>query len=90
MTTDLNFKGNSQSRLSKKTLWFRYLAEINLILGAWYLYWRIFHSLDLQALWLAVPLLLAEIYSYVGGAMLSPYPILIPRYQSQNGRASIF
>jgi cellulose synthase (UDP-forming) len=71
MTTDLNFKGNSQSRLSKKTLWFRYLAEINLILGAWYLYWRIFHSLDLQALWLAVPLLLAEIYSYVGGAMFT-------------------
>jgi cellulose synthase (UDP-forming) len=66
-----NFKGNSQSRLSKRTLWFRYLAEINLIFGAWYLYWRIFHSLDLEALWLAIPLLLAEIYSYLGGAMFT-------------------
>jgi cellulose synthase (UDP-forming) len=66
-----NFPGNSQSRLSKRTLWFRYLAEINLIFGAWYLYWRIFHSLDLQALWLAIPLLLAEIYSYIGGAMFT-------------------
>ena len=66
-----NFKGNSQSRLSKRTLWFRYLAEINLIFGAWYLYWRIFHSLDLQALWLSIPLLIAEIYSYIGGAMFT-------------------
>jgi cellulose synthase (UDP-forming) len=66
-----NFKGNSQSRLGKRTLWFRYLAEINLIFGAWYLYWRIFHSLDLQALWLAIPLLIAEIYSYIGGAMFT-------------------
>ena len=66
-----NFKGNSQSRLSKRTLWFRYLAEINLIFGAWYLYWRIFHSLDFQALWLSIPLLIAEIYSYLGGAMFT-------------------
>jgi cellulose synthase (UDP-forming) len=66
-----NFPGNSQSRLSKRTLWFRYLAEINLIFGAWYLYWRIFHSLDLQALWLSIPLLIAEIYSYIGGAMFT-------------------
>lgn len=66
-----NFPGNSQSRLSKRTLWFRYLAEINLIFGAWYLYWRIFHSLDLEALWLAIPLLIAEIYSYLGGAMFT-------------------
>jgi cellulose synthase (UDP-forming) len=66
-----NFKSNSQSRLSKRTLWFRYLAEINLIFGAWYLYWRIFHSLDFQALWLSIPLLCAEIYSYIGGAMFT-------------------
>ncbi len=65
------FTGNSQSRLSERTLWFRYLAEINLIFGAWYLYWRIFHSLDLQALWLGIPLLCAEIYSYIGGVMFT-------------------
>jgi cellulose synthase (UDP-forming) len=66
-----NFVGNSQSRLSKSVLWFRYLAEINLIFGAWYLQWRIFHSLDFQFLWLSIPLLGAEIYSYIGGAMFT-------------------
>jgi cellulose synthase (UDP-forming) len=66
-----NFKGNSQSRLSNRALWFRYLAEINLIFGGWYLYWRVFHSLDFQALWLSIPLLCAEIYSYIGGAMFT-------------------
>ena len=63
------FRGNSRSRLKKRTLLFRYLAEINLILGLWYLVWRTTHSLNLNVLWLAVPLLLAEIYGYIGGAM---------------------
>ena len=63
---DQNFEGNSQSQLSKQTLLFRYLAEINLIFGAWYLQWRIGHSINFGALWISIPLLLAEIYSYVG------------------------
>lgn len=64
-----SFSGNSRSKLRKRTLLFRYLAEINLILGAWYLQWRITHSINFDALWLSVPLLLAEIYSYFGGVM---------------------
>ena len=68
---DQNFEGNSQSQLSKRTLLFRYLAEINLIFGAWYLQWRIGHSINFGALWISIPLLLAEIYSYVGGAMFT-------------------
>lgn len=67
----LSFSGNSRSYLKKRTLLFRYLAEINIILGAWYLQWRITHSLNFDALWLAVPLLLAEIYSYFGGVMFA-------------------
>jgi cellulose synthase (UDP-forming) len=63
------FSGNSRSSLKKRTLLFRYLAEINLILGAWYLQWRITNSINFDALWLSIPLLLAEIYSYVGGVM---------------------
>ena len=66
-----NFSGNLRSRLKARTLLFRYLAEINLILGAWYLQWRIGHSVNFNALWLAVPLLLAEIYSYIGGVMFT-------------------
>jgi cellulose synthase (UDP-forming) len=63
------FSGNIRSRLRDRTLLFRYLAEINLIFGAWYLHWRITHSINFAALWLSVPLLLAEIYSYFGGLM---------------------
>ncbi|BAY38431.1 cellulose synthase catalytic subunit [Nostoc sp. NIES-2111] len=64
-----NFSGNSRSTLKKRTLLFRYLAEINLIFGLWYLQWRITHSINFDALWLSIPLLLAEIYSYFGGVM---------------------
>lgn len=63
------FSGNSRSHLKKRTLLFRYLAEINLIFGAWYLHWRITNSINFDALWLSIPLLLAEIYSYFGGVM---------------------
>lgn len=65
------FSGNLRSRLKERTLLFRFLAEINLILGAWYLQWRIGHSINFSALWLAIPLLLAEIYSYLGGVMFT-------------------
>jgi cellulose synthase (UDP-forming) len=65
------FSGNQQSRLRKRTLLFRYLAEINLLLGGWYLYWRLGHSINFQAWWLAIPLFLAELYSYLGGVMFT-------------------
>ena len=64
-----NFTGNTRSHLKKRTLLFRYLAEINLIFGAWYLFWRIGYSINFGALWLSIPLLIAEIYSYFGGVM---------------------
>ncbi|MEH2239324.1 glycosyltransferase [Nostoc sp.] len=64
-----NFSGNSRSTLKKRTLLFRYLAEINLIFGIWYLQWRITHSINFDALWISIPLLIAEIYSYFGGVM---------------------
>ncbi|WP_225894253.1 hypothetical protein [Atlanticothrix silvestris] len=31
--------------------------------------WRVTHSINFDALWLSIPLLLAEIYSYFGGVM---------------------
>jgi len=64
-----NFSGNSRSSLKKTTLLFRYLAEINLIFGIWYLQWRITHSINFDALWISIPLLVAEIYSFCGGVM---------------------
>lgn len=66
-----SFSGNRRSTLRPRTLWFRYIAIINLMLGAWYLQWRIGHSINFNVLWLSIPLLLAEIYSYIGGAIFT-------------------
>ncbi len=65
------FLGNTISRLRKNTLLFRYFAEINLCLGLWYLNWRIFDSVNYAALWIALPLLIAEIYSYIGAVLFT-------------------
>ncbi|MBW4545828.1 MAG: ATP-binding protein [Symplocastrum torsivum CPER-KK1] len=80
------FSGNIRSRLKDRTLLFRYLAEINLIFGAWYLHWRITHSINFAALWLSIPLLIAEIYSYFGGVMflLGLWRPIVRRVKSLN------
>ena len=62
-----SFAGNTRSQLKKRTLLFRYLAIINLSLGGWYLIWRTTHSINWDAWWISLPLLGAEIYSYIGG-----------------------
>lgn len=75
MTNSIPIVENSQNfaniitRLQPKTYLLRYLIIINLIFGAWYLQWRITNSVNFNALWLSIPLLLAEIYSYLGGVM---------------------
>ncbi len=48
-----------------ETLW-QFLATVNLALGAWYLLWRWGHSLNPDALWFAVPLVIAETLAYFG------------------------
>ena len=58
---------NIQIRLCDRTLLFRYLVIINLMIGAWYLHWRLTRSLNTEALWFSIPLVLAEMYMYVGG-----------------------
>jgi cellulose synthase (UDP-forming) len=60
---------NDQSYLKPGTLLLRYLTVINLVLGAWYLQWRLFYSLDRSVLWLSIPVLLAEIYVYFWWAL---------------------
>lgn len=49
----------------RELLW-QYLATITLIIGAWYLYWRWSASLNFDALWFAIPLVVAETAAYVG------------------------
>lgn len=46
-------------------LW-QFLATVNLTLGAWYLVWRWAHSLNTDALWFAIPLVVAETLAYIG------------------------
>lgn len=64
-----NFSGNVQIRTKDRIILLRCLIIINLTFGAWYLLWRINHSINHQALWISIPLLVAEIYAYLGGAL---------------------
>ncbi|REL25336.1 glycosyltransferase [Thalassotalea euphylliae] len=50
---------------SRELLW-QFLATINLVLGAWYIHWRWTASLNMDALWFAYPLVIAESLAYFG------------------------
>lgn len=49
-------------------LW-HFVAVVNLLLGLWYLWWRWTASLNIAALWFALPLVAAETFAY-GGVIL--------------------
>jgi len=49
----------------REALW-QFLAVLALVVGAWYIGWRWTHSLNWDALWFAIPLVLAETFAYVG------------------------
>lgn len=51
---------------ASRELLFQFLATVNLVLGAWYIHWRWTSSLNWDALWFAVPLVLAESLAYAG------------------------
>lgn len=51
--------------LWRETLW-QVLATIAVVIGIWYLGWRWTSSLNTDALWFAIPLVLAETLSFVG------------------------
>jgi cellulose synthase (UDP-forming) len=55
--------GDGSFRLRRAT--FRLLAVVNVSLGAVYLYWRYTASLNMAALWFAIPLVAAETYAFV-------------------------
>jgi len=48
---------------------FRCLGLATLFFGAYYLTWRYSRSINWDALWFSIPLLLAETYSFVGAAL---------------------
>lgn len=49
-----------------RELLYQGLATISLVLGAWYLHWRWTDSLNHDALWFAIPLVLAETSAFIG------------------------
>ena len=61
----INFPSDIYVCMQQRITKFYYIVILNLIVSAWYLHWRIAYSLNLHALWLSIPLLLAEIYLYI-------------------------
>ncbi|MEA2029438.1 MAG: glycosyltransferase, partial [Campylobacterota bacterium] len=49
---------------------FEFFATITLMLGAWYLYYRWSSSLNMDALWFAIPLAFAETMMYIGTVLV--------------------
>lgn len=49
----------------RELLW-QFCATIALILGGWYIFWRWTSSLNMDALWFAIPLAVAETGAFVG------------------------
>lgn len=49
----------------RESLW-QFLATIALVIGAWYIWWRWTVSLNPDAMWFAIPLVLAESFAYFG------------------------
>ncbi|WOI57434.1 cellulose synthase catalytic subunit [Palleronia sp. LCG004] len=51
--------------VTRETLW-QFLATLALVVGGWYVGWRWLHSLNYDAMWFALPLVLAETMAYLG------------------------
>ncbi|MFQ5627230.1 MAG: glycosyltransferase [bacterium] len=56
--------------ISREFFW-QMFAVINLVLGAWYVTWRWGWSLNYDALWFALPLVIAETLAYIGLALFT-------------------
>jgi len=55
----------------KKTAGFRIIAVCTIAFAAYYLYWRYRFSLNREALWFAVPLVLAETYAFIDSILFA-------------------
>ena len=51
--------------VSRELLW-QFLATMSLMFGAWYISWRWTASLNYEALWFSLPLVIAETCAYIG------------------------
>lgn len=51
--------------MTRELLW-QFLATVALVVGAWYIWWRWTGSLNTEAMWFALPLVIAETCAYIG------------------------
>ena len=51
--------------MTRELIW-QFLATVALVLGLWYIVWRWGWSLNYDALWFAIPLVVAETLAYIG------------------------
>lgn len=63
--TDWLLPAKQESRYHLRVVIFRLLAAANIFLGFYYLTWRYGASLNWDALWFAIPLVIAETYSFL-------------------------
>ena len=49
----------------REALW-QFLAVVALVIGAWYIQWRWTDSLNWDAMWFSLPLVLAETFAFIG------------------------
>ncbi|UWR22012.1 glycosyltransferase [Sulfitobacter sp. S190] len=50
---------------TRELVW-QFLATVALVVGAWYIWWRWTASLNTEAMWFAVPLVIAETCAFIG------------------------
>ena len=50
---------------TRELVW-QFLATVALVVGAWYIWWRWSASLNTEAIWFAVPLVIAETCAFIG------------------------
>lgn len=50
---------------TREAVW-QLLATMNVVFGCWYISWRWMHSINFDALWFSIPLLVAETASFIG------------------------
>ncbi|MEM5472105.1 glycosyltransferase [Hoeflea sp. AS60] len=67
---------------AREMVW-QFLATIALVVGGWYVGWRWLYSLNYDALWFALPLVLAETLAYIGLILFvfnlwKDQPVVIP------------
>ncbi len=55
-----------QAHSTLRELLFQFFGVITLLLGAWYIYYRWSSSLNMEALWFAIPLAFAETMMFIG------------------------